>query len=214
MIDLNDFKYFKTTSNGKPCRNKKYMGYCLNCNGQRGYIFKAEDGKLCKKCVQPGQTATLIANRDKGIKISADLKRGKPSPKRGIKTGKPAWNRGEFYNNSLKKTVRNRMSRRMRHALTGRNLSKNWQHVFTMLGYSANDLMKHLESKFTPEMTWDNMGQWHIDHVTPDSWFNYSSIDDQAFKDCWSLNNLQPMWKLENLSKNNRYSGSYKSGGY
>ena len=63
-------------------------------------------------------------------------------------------------------------------------------------------------------MSWDNAGEWHIDHIIPDSWFNYKSIEDQQFKDCWALNNLQPMWKLENISKGNRYSGSYKSGGY
>jgi len=214
MIDLNDFKHFETTSNGRVCRSKKYMGYCSECGGPRGYIFKAEDGKICKKCIQPRQTATLAANKDKGIEASANLRRGQPSPKKGIKTGKPAWNRGEFFDNETKKVVRGRMSRRMRHALHGRNMGPKSQHVFDILGYSADDLMKHLESKFEPGMTWENIGEWHIDHVTPDSWFNYSSVEDQAFIDCWSLNNLQPMWKPENMSKGNRYSGSYKSGGY
>jgi len=52
-----------------------------------------------------------------------------------------------------------------------------------------------------------------IDHVVPNSWFEYSSTKDESFKECWSLGNLQPMWKLDNISKGNRSSGLYKEGG-
>jgi len=173
-----------------------YEANCPVCNTYIGFRTKYVLDRPCRPC------ATRIA------------KTGKPSPKKGIKTGKPAWNRGHFFDNPLKNIVRNRMSRRMRHALSGRNLSKDWEHIFAMVGYSVDDLIKNLESKFEVGMTWDNIGQWHIDHIDPESWFNYSSVDDDQFKQCWSLNNLQPMWKLENISKNNRYSGLYKSGGY
>lgn len=211
MVDLNDFRHFETTSNGKLCRSKKYMGYCNVCSGPRGYIFKAEANKLCKKCIKPKRIATLIENHAKGVQRSAELKRGKPSPRKGIKTGKPAWNRK--ITDPVHKVLRDRISRRLRHALTGRGLSKNWISTFEALGYSAETLKQHLESKFQPGMSWSNIGEWHIDHVTPDSWFQYSSVDDITFKQCWSLENLQPMWKTENISKSNRYSGPYKEGG-
>lgn len=172
-----------------------YEANCPVCNSYIGFRTKYVLDRPCRSC------ATRIA------------KTGKPSPKKGISTGKPAWNRGQYFQNEDKTAVRNRMSRRMRHALSGRNLSKEWTHIFQLLGYSVDDLIKHLESKFDKNMTWDNMGEWHIDHVIPDSWFNYSSIGDESFKKCWALDNLQPMWKVENLSKNNRYSGSYISGG-
>ena len=206
MIDLNDFKHFETSSNGKPCRNKKYMGYCDNCNGPRGYMFKAEDGKVCKSCARPKQIAVLMANKDKGIKAAADLKRGKPSPMRGIKTGRPAWNRGQYFGNKIKTTLRRRMSRRLRHALANNSiLGKKYQHIFDILNYSIDDLKSHLESKFTLGMTWDNMGKWHIDHKKPESLFNYSSFEDAAFIECWSLNNLQPLWAIDNIKKSNKY---------
>jgi guanylate kinase len=78
------------------------------------------------------------------------------------------------------------------------------------LGYSIDDLKSHLESQFTEGMSWDNYGEWHIDHIRPESWFNYSSIEDGDFKKCWSLDNLQPMWADENLKKNNLYEGKYR----
>lgn len=55
-------------------------------------------------------------------------------------------------------------------------------------------------------MSWNNYGQyWHIDHIKPLSWFNSEDI-----LLAWSLDNLQPLLKFENLSKNNRYEGKYK----
>jgi 5-methylcytosine-specific restriction endonuclease McrA len=56
-------------------------------------------------------------------------------------------------------------------------------------------------------MTWDNYGEWEIDHVTPDSWFEYNSYDDLDFKKSWALDNLQPLWKNDNLHKGNRFRG-------
>lgn len=58
-------------------------------------------------------------------------------------------------------------------------------------------------------MSWENYGEWHIDHIIPDSWFNYSSTEDDEFKKSWSLDNLQPMWGKENQSKGNKYAGKW-----
>lgn len=77
-----------------------------------------------------------------------------------------------------------------------------------ILGYTTEQLVSHLESKFKPEMTWDNYGSyWHIDHIKPKSWFKYTTIDDPGFKECWSLSNLQPLEAGVNMSKQNRYEG-------
>jgi hypothetical protein len=70
-----------------------------------------------------------------------------------------------------------------------------------LVGYTVHDLMNHLESLFLPGMTWENYGEWHIDHVIPQSWFQYENLDDQSFKDCWALENLQPLWAKDNWAK-------------
>ncbi len=66
------------------------------------------------------------------------------------------------------------------------------------------DLIAHLESLFQPSMTWENYGKWHIDHKRPIASFNFTSYEDPEFKECWALNNLQPMWAKENMSKGNK----------
>jgi hypothetical protein len=55
-------------------------------------------------------------------------------------------------------------------------------------------------------MTWDNYGQWHIDHIKPVALFEFDSTDDPGFRDCWTLDNLQPLWALDNLRKGNKYN--------
>lgn len=83
--------------------------------------------------------------------------------------------------------------------------NRSWE---VLVGYTAQDLITHLESKFDSHMTWENYGSyWHIDHIKPKSWFAYSSPEDPQFKECWSLANLQPLEAKQNLRKNNKYEG-------
>lgn len=71
-----------------------------------------------------------------------------------------------------------------------------------MLGYSANELKSHLELLFKEGMTWENYGEWHIDHIKPVSLFE----DFEDIKLVNALDNLQPLWANENLSKSNHYN--------
>lgn len=75
--------------------------------------------------------------------------------------------------------------------------------------WTVEELKIHLESNFQSGMSWDNYGRngWHIDHIIPDSWFNYDSMNHEDFKKSWSLDNLQPLWEKDNCSKSNRYKG-------
>ncbi len=91
----------------------------------------------------------------------------------------------------------------MGRALKGQKAGCPWENV---VGYTLADLMMHLESKFKPGMIWDNYGRkdWYIDHIVPRSAFTFETAADPQFQECWALANLQPLWELETLSKNNR----------
>jgi hypothetical protein len=70
---------------------------------------------------------------------------------------------------------------------------------YEILGYSHNELMNHLESQFTEGMSWDNYGDWHIDHIIPVSWFiKMGETSPSVIND---LSNLRPMWAEDNLKK-------------
>lgn len=83
------------------------------------------------------------------------------------------------------------------------NINKNG-HYFEILKYTPDDLILHLETKFTDGMTWDNYGEWHVDHIKPISSYIILEIGDDEFMNCWSLSNLQPLWGKENISKSNK----------
>ncbi|WP_156379929.1 MULTISPECIES: hypothetical protein [unclassified Rhizobium] len=73
----------------------------------------------------------------------------------------------------------------------------------SLVPYTVEELMDHLERQFTDGMTWENRGLngWHIDHRLPLSSFSYTSAEDPEFQFAWSLANLQPMWGDENIRK-------------
>jgi hypothetical protein len=69
------------------------------------------------------------------------------------------------------------------------------------LPFSIEDLVKHLTLKFKPGMEWGGMRDWHIDHIVPKSKLPITAIGDENFVKCWGLDNLQPLWAKENMSK-------------
>lgn len=79
-----------------------------------------------------------------------------------------------------------------------------YTNYFKMIGYLPQDLRTHLEKQFTNGMSWENYGKWHVDHIKPISSFTFNSSEDEEFKECWSLDNLQPMWGIENIKKSNK----------
>ena len=84
------------------------------------------------------------------------------------------------------------------------NMNK-YGHYFEILRYSPDDLIESLEKQFKDGMTWDNYGEWHVDHILPITYFKFSDVGDDEFLRCWSLENLQPMWGEENIRKSNKW---------
>ncbi len=90
-------------------------------------------------------------------------------------------------------------------ALKGRKNGQNWE---DLIDYPLKKLMEHLEKQFDNKMSWDNYGSYRaVDHVQPKSLFNYTSPNDLEFKQCWALENLQPLEKIKNIKKRNNYIG-------
>ena len=65
------------------------------------------------------------------------------------------------------------------------------------LGCTWDELRDHLESQFTDGMTWDNMGEWHHDHIKPLA--TAKTTEDVIRLSHYT--NLRPLWAEENLSR-------------
>ena len=100
----------------------------------------------------------------------------------------------------MRETVRGAIKMTLKRLKNGTSISK-------YLPYAINQLKEHIESLFEPWMGWDNHGKydpktwnvndpttwtWQLDHIVPHSDFNYFSMEDQLYKDCWALSNLRP----------------------
>jgi hypothetical protein len=72
--------------------------------------------------------------------------------------------------------------------------------TFETLGCSYEDFKQHLERQFTKGMTWDNLGQWHLDHIIPVS----LAKDEQELIRLNHYTNFQPLWAKDNLEKHNK----------
>lgn len=76
--------------------------------------------------------------------------------------------------------------------------------ALVLVGCTIDELIIHLESQFRAGMSWANygrgFGKWNIDHVLPCSAFDLSDPEQQ--KKCFHYSNLQPLWSIENSSKN------------
>ena len=68
-----------------------------------------------------------------------------------------------------------------------------------LLGAPVEEVRTHIESQFTEGMTWDNYGQWHVDHIRPCASFDLT--DPKQQKECFNYKNLQPLWAIDNMKK-------------
>ena len=95
----------------------------------------------------------------------------------------------------------------VRGSLANKTKHHRWQHL---LGWTTAELKAHLEKRFEPWMSWDNYGEWHIDHIIPIAAFNYKSPYDIDFKRCWALSNLRPLEAGANQRKGAKLESAYQ----
>lgn len=74
--------------------------------------------------------------------------------------------------------------------------------ALALLGCTRQEWRDHLESQFTDGMSWENHGEWHVDHIIPVSSFDQS--DPEQRKICWNFSNTQPLWAADNAAKGNK----------
>lgn len=191
-------------------KNKLYKFYCDKCNNDRGYKPKNYKSSKCNSCAQKGKTLSLQDKANKSIASMVRYNDPNWKPKEIVKVGHKNRKKRTYSrkNSDLQNKCKDNVRRAIWQKLKKRQIKTKNGSTFSLLGYTLIDLIEHLESKFQQGMNWSNWGRgedkWHIDHIIPDSWFNYVSTSDDDFKKSWELNNLQPMWEIDNLSKGAR----------
>lgn len=73
-----------------------------------------------------------------------------------------------------------------------------------IVGCAPEFFRDYIEGKFEPGMSWDNHGEWHIDHIRPLSSFDFKAHPEDTYR-AGHYTNLQPMWAKAHLIKGARY---------
>jgi len=92
--------------------------------------------------------------------------------------------------------IKERLRARIRAVLKRKTKSMT---TVELMGCPIEFLRKHIESQFTPNMSWINTEKWHIDHIRPCASFDLSDPEQQ--KICFHYTNLQPLWAKDNMAK-------------
>lgn len=112
--------------------------------------------------------------------------------------------RYERWKNKFKNDPLFALKKRLRTLIRG-SFRKSGYTNFTMktesiVGISYNEFKIYMESKFVNGMSWDNRGEWHIDHIIPLS----SAKSEDELIALSHYTNLQPLWAMDNLKKGAR----------
>jgi hypothetical protein len=113
--------------------------------------------------------------------------------------------------------IRHNISVRIRKAFKKIKQNKDGS-ISKYLPYTMDELLEHIEKQFLEPgnewMNWDNQGVyyrdawddndkstwvWNLDHIIPESEFNYESMKDEEFQKCWALSNLRPLSAKQNI---------------
>lgn len=197
------------------------MKICSKCKELKDYenffkskSFKDNHSAWCKICSSEYHKKYRNLNK-KDLSLKKKKYREKPEV---IKRQKKWWGdnpekKKEYRKNSCKDKEREYRKRwyksikkRKPHVLAWRTLLNNTlkrmnkskkDETIKLLGYSAIQLREHIESLFIENMSWDNYGEWHIDHIKMVSQFS----KDTSVNIVNSLDNLRPLWASDNCSK-------------
>jgi hypothetical protein len=207
--------------NKRSLNNDGYLDHCRECYSKVRKIVKdGKDEHILQIIVEKKKCDTCLVIKDisdfKETAIAIDGHYNKckscwkpiewnkekqhASEKRYVQNNpekmKLKWQKDGF---KINRRIRDSLNHRIKDALSSissQKLHKTMEYV----GCDKDLLKKWFQYLFEKGMTFDNYGEWHIDHVKPCASFNLENEDE--IKECFNWKNLRPCWKEENLKKN------------
>lgn len=195
-------KQIKSYEEFGKCKTIKdgYNRYCSVCTKAK-YHANKHKYKDQKKQWEIANRVKLLANKRQytathsNEKAIYDIEYRKAN-KEKIAQYKRNW--AEKHKNNPIYKIKKNLRRRIHHVIKDNYKSAN---TFDLIGCTAEEFKKHIESQFQDGMSWDNYGQygWHIDHIVPCHKFDLSKPDEQ--RKCFHYTNQRPLWWRDNLTR-------------
>jgi hypothetical protein len=173
----------------------KLARMCRNCYCEYKNSKRKNDEKYKQNDILYKQKYQQSGRRKEVSKIRYEAKKDEII-KKCVAYNKKKYNTDPYF--KVVFSIRTRISK----LLKQKNADK-YNKFYNYLGCSKEEFILYFQAKFKEGMTWENHGEWHIDHIKPCSLFNLLNEDEQ--KKCFHYKNLQPLWASENLSKGCKY---------
>jgi hypothetical protein len=184
----------------KRCGKEKELSMFAKYRNRKGVLLRKT---TCRECHKPSQRKHYINHAAEIITKNSEYKKQ---------------NRAQV-NERNKERRKNDPIFKMREAVRGAikmtlKRLKNGVSINKYLPYSIQELKEYLENQFESWMTWENHGKyntktwnnndpttwtWQLDHIIPQSDLPYTSMEEENFQKCWSLNNLRPLSAKQNI---------------
>jgi len=172
---------------------KKYKEQYYEENKENIKKYKKKWQEENKENINKRSKKNYIDNKEKKLKYQKEYYQ-----KNKEKINKKFLNK---YKNDIHTNIRIRITK-----MINNNLKKNGKRSFDILDFNKKELEEHLINTIKKEYTWKDYlnGLLHIDHIIPQSLYNFDSFEDKEFKKCWNLRNLRLITAEDNLKKSNK----------
>lgn len=186
-----------------------YQYKCKQCKSQKVVDLLAIKG--FRQCLLCKQIKTLKDNFYERKKNSGRYRSQCKScyVRRSIETRDPIKRRNTMKQYYYKiKPYKNNLDYKLRLILRTRlNMAiRNNQKVGSAvqdLGCSIGEFKLYIENQFEEDMSWENFGEWHLDHVIPLKDFDLTNR--MEFLEACNWLNIRPLWARDNLARNKKY---------
>lgn len=195
------------------------MKTCTTCRLEKGLseFYRLASGRVdsrCKPCKRAENKARYHADPvTRARNIAAATESNKRLRERRLQRAAERYasdentrerianNRRAYYERNRRDPIlmmRKSIGAAIRRVIGSAKAGSRW---FEVIGYAPTDLKRHLERQFLRGMSWENYGEWHIDHIIPIASFDFSDNPREVAREAWSLPNLRPIWKADNMRK-------------
>ena len=192
ILPNNEDYFFKRMKNSKAldsiCKECKAKNFTEHLSITNGY-------KRCSKCSSIKQENQENFYRRPQNKFAPECKECRKKYENSKLEDRVRKYRNRLYNNPHKRAIAN-LRTRLRDFIKKECDSDS---TIEIIGLTLEQFKEYIEKFMHFNMTWENYGKiWHIDHITPCSWF-----DKDKIKDSFKYTNLQPLFTTDNLRKSN-----------
>jgi len=102
---------------------------------------------------------------------------------------------------NINRRIRDSLNHRISESLKS-NKNNKTNKTIKYIGCEISFFKSWIYNQFQENMSWENYGKWHLDHVKPCS--SYDLKNEIDIKECFNWKNYQPLWAKDNLIKNNK----------